>query len=134
MPEKSGFEAIPIGFEVGPLELTLDENTVRERAELIQWEEEKLISELGIVPPGATVAHHAHMKFDALPDLKVSIWAKSEHEFIKPMKVGSTITIRGRVVDKYTKRGRNYVVTEYETVDESGEVLLRSAETGLYVE
>lgn len=134
MPEKSGFEAIPIGFEVGPLELTLDEETVRERAELIQWEEEKLISELGIVPPGATVAHHAHMKFDALPDLKVSIWAKSEHEFIKPMKVGSTITIRGRVVDKYTKRGRNYVVTEYETVDESGEVLLRSAETGLYVE
>lgn len=134
MPEKSGFEAIPIGFEVGPLELTLDEETVRERAELIQWEEEKLISELGIVPPGATVAHHAHMKFDALPDLKVSIWAKSEHEFIKPMKVGSTITIRGRVVDKYTRRGRNYVVTEYETVDESGEVLLRSAETGLYVE
>lgn len=134
MPEKSGFEAIPIGFEVGPLELTLDEETVRERAELIQWEEEKLISELGIVPPGATVAYHAHMKFDALPDLKASIWAKSEHEFIKPMKVGSTITIRGRVVDKYTKRGRNYVVTEYETVDESGEVLLRSAETGLYVE
>lgn len=134
MPEKSGFEAIPIGFEVGPLELTLDEETVRERAELIQWEEERLISELGIVPPGATVAHHAHMKFDALPDLKVSIWAKSEHEFIKPMKVGSTITIRGRVVEKYTKRGRNYVVTEYETVDESGEVLLRSVETGLYVE
>lgn len=134
MPEKSGFEAIPIGFEVGPFELTLDEETVRERAELIQWEEEKLISELGTVPPGATVVHHAHMKFDALPDLKVSIWAKSEHEFIKPMKVGSTITIRGRVVDKYTKRGRNYVVTEYETLDESGEVLLRSVETGLYVE
>ena len=134
MPGKSGFEAIPIGFEVGPLELTLDEETVRERAELMRWEEEELISELGIVPPGATVAHHAHMKFDALPDLKVSIWAKSEHEFIKPMKVGSTITIRGRVVDKYTRRGRNYVVTEYETVDESGEVLLRSVETGLYVE
>ncbi len=134
MPEKSGFEAIPIGFEVGPLELTLDEETVRERAELIQWEEEKLISELGLVPPGATVADHARMKFDALPDLKASIWAKSEHEFVKPMKVGSTITIRGRVVEKYTKRGRNYVVTEYETVDESGEVLLRSVETGLYVE
>ena len=134
MPEPVGFEALPIGFEFGPFELTLDEETVKERVDLAQWEHDSLMNEFGIAPPGITISHHARMKFQALPDLKASIWAKSEHEFIKPMKIGSTITIRGKVVEKYNRRGRNYVVTEYETVDESGDVLLRSVETGLYVE
>jgi len=134
MTEATRFEAIPIGFEVGPFELTLDEETVKEKVRLAQWAEESLMNEFGIVPPGLTISHHARMKFEALPDLKASIWAKSEHEFIRPMKMGSTVTIRGKVIDKYNKRGRNYVVTEYETVDETGEVLLRSVETGVYVE
>jgi hypothetical protein len=66
--------------------------------------------------------------------MKASIWAKSEHEFIKPIKIGSKVTIRGKIIEKFEKRGRNYVISEYETVDENGEVLLRSWETGLYVE
>jgi hypothetical protein len=50
------------------------------------------------------------------------------------MKVGSRIYVRGKIVDKYVKRGRNYVVADYETVDEDGEVLMRSRETSVYVE
>ena len=50
------------------------------------------------------------------------------------MKFGSKIFIRGRVIDKYIKRGRNYMVTELETVDGAGEILMRSRETGIYVE
>ena len=134
MSEQSGFEAIPIGLEMGPMEMTLDEDTVRGRVGLVQWEASELMDKLHIAPPGVSIVQHARMKFMALPDMRVSIWAKSEHEFLKPMKVGSKIFIRGRVVDKYVKRGRNYVVCEYETVDEAGEVLLRSRETGVYVE
>ena len=134
MGEKSGFEAIPIGLEMGPLEMTLDEETVNERVGLVQWESRELVDKLHVTPPGISISQHARMKFAALPDMSVSIWAKSEHEFLKPMKVGSKIFIRGKVVDKYVKRGRNYVVSEYETVDEAGEVLLRSRETGVYVE
>jgi len=134
MGEKSGFEAIPVGMEMGPLEIVLDEATVRERVELVQWENPEPVEHLHLAPPGVTIVHHARMKFMALPDLRVSIWAKSEHEFLKPMRMGSKVFIRGRVVDKYVKRGRNYLVSEYETVDENGEVLLRSRETGVYVE
>jgi len=134
MSEKSGFEAIPIGLEMGPLEMTLDEDSVNERAGLVQWDDRELMDKFGITPPGMTIVQHARMKFMALPELRVSIWAKSEHEFLKPMKVGGKIFIRGKVVDKYVRRGRNYVVSEYETVDEPGEVLLRSRETGVYVE
>ena len=134
MSEKSGFEAIPIGLEMGPLEMTLDEETVNERVDLVQWEDRELVDKLDITPPGISISQHARMKFAALPDMSVSIWAKSEHEFLKPIKLGSKIFIRGKVIDKYVKRGRNYVVSEYETVDGAGKVLLRSRETGVYVE
>jgi len=130
---QENFEAIPIGHDLGTLEMMLDEETVRERVELVQWQAVGL-AEKGLVPPGITISHHARMKFSALPEMRVSIWSKSEQEFMKPMKAGSRVFIRGRIVDKYVKRGRNYLVTELETTDESGEVLLRSRETGVYVE
>jgi len=134
MSDTLGFEDIPIGMEMGPLEVTLDENTVSERIKIIQWENKDILDKPGIVPPGILIDQHARMKFAALPDMRASIWAKSEHEFLKPMKFGSKVVIRGKVVEKYVKRGRGYVVCKYETVDETGDVLLRSRETGLYVE
>jgi len=133
MSSQENFEAIRIGQDLGTLEITLDEETVRNRVDLVQWQAGGLAEE-GLVPPGITISQHARMKFDALPAMRVSIWAKSEQEFLKPMEAGGKVFIRGRIVDKYTRRGRNYIVTELETTDESGEVLLRSRETGVYVE
>jgi len=127
------FEAIIIGQDMGTFEMILDEETVKDRIGLAQWQAGGLV-EKKLAPPGLTISYHARMKFDALPQMRVSIWAKSEQEFLKPMKIGSKIFIRGKIVDKYTRRGRNYMVTELETTDESGEVLLRSRETGVYVE
>ncbi len=134
MSEKSSWEALPIGLQMGPLEIVLDNKTVKERTELVQWENREPLDKLGFAPPGITIANHALMKFTAWPDLRASIWAKSEHEFLRPMKVGNRIYIRGKIVDKYVKRNRNYVVADYETVDEDGEVLMRSRETAVYVE
>ena len=134
MSEKSAFESTSIGADLGTLEVTLDENTVNDRLQLVQWEAIELIDKLRTAPPGVTIHQHPRMKFDKSPTLRAAIWAKSEHEFLKPMKIGTRVTIRGRVVDKYVKRGRNYVVSEYETVDETGEVLMRSRETGIHVE
>jgi acyl dehydratase len=133
MGSEENYEAIPIGMDLGTFEMTLDEETVKKRIELVQWQARGL-AEKGFAPPGLTISHHARMKFEALPEMRVSIWAKSEQEFLKPMKLGSKIFISGKVVDKYVKRGRNYLVTDLETVDEAGEVLLRSRETAVYVE
>ncbi len=134
MKEKSGFEAFTVGKEMVPFEMTLDEDTVNDRAGLVQWEAGEVMEKYHTAPPGISIAHHARMKFMTFSDLRASIWAKSEHEFIKPMKIGSKIFIRGKIVEKYVKRGRYHVVSEYETVDEAGDVLLRSRETGVYVE
>lgn len=134
MSEKSDFESIPVGLDFGTLEMALDEDTVNDRMELVQWGAKELVEKLHMAPPGMTISQHARMKFMKFPDLRASIWAKSEHEFLKPMKVGSKVSIRGKIVDKYVKRDRNYVVSEFETVDESGEVLMRSRETSVHVE
>ena len=133
MSEKSGFEAIPIGLEMGPVEVTLDEALISERVRLYQWEARELFDKQGIVPPGMTIVQHPMLRFKTFPELRAAIWAKSEHEFLKPMKAGSKIFVRGKITDKYVKRGRNYVVSEFETVDEAGEVLLRSRETGIHI-
>ena len=134
MKEKSGFEAFSVGKEMVPFEMTLDEDTVNERVGLVQWEAGEVMEKFHMAPPGISIVHHARMKFMTFSDLRASIWAKSEHEFLKPMKIGSKIFIRGKIVETYVKRARYYVVTEYETVDEAREVLLRSRETGVYVE
>ncbi len=131
---QANFDAIPIGLELGPVEVTLDEETVGDRVRLVQWQTTEPVDDLHVAPPGITISQHSRMKFEAIPAMRVSIWAKSEHEFLKPMKLGSKVTIRGRVTEKYIKRDRRYAVTELETVDENGEVLMRSRETGVYVE
>ena len=134
MSEKSDYELIPVGLDLGTLEISLSEDNVNHRAGLVQWEARELIDKLQLAPPGISIAQHARMKYAKFPDLRASIWAKSEHEFIKPMKIGGKIFIRGKIVDKYIKRGRNYVVTELETVDEAGDVLMKSRETSIHVE
>lgn len=52
--------------------------------------------------------------------------AKMQFEFLEPVRVGMRVRSYGRVADKYEKRGRHYMVTEFETRDEeSGAVLTR---------
>jgi acyl dehydratase len=52
--------------------------------------------------------------------------AKMQFEFVEPIRVGMRVRTRGKVIDKYERRGRHYMVTEFETKEEaSGTVLTR---------
>jgi len=52
--------------------------------------------------------------------------AKMHFEFVEPIRVGMRVRTRGKVIDKYEKRGRHYMATEFETRDEeNGTVLTR---------
>jgi len=134
MGKKPGFQAITIGQDLGTMEMTLDKKTINDWAVLVQWHIRELIDNLQIVPPGMSIEQHPRMEFAKFSDLRAGIWAKSEHEFLKPIRVGSKVFIHGKIIDKYVKRRRNYVVAEYETLDEVGEVVMRSRETGIYLE
>jgi len=134
MADIKGYDDIPIGMVLGPMEIDMGAKAVRERCDLVQWEDRESFADQGIAPPGLTIVNHAKLKFQCLPNMKSSIWAKSEHEFIKPFKVGGKVILEGKVTEKYMKRNRRYVVCEYETRDEAGELLMKSRETGVYVE
>lgn len=65
------------------------------------------VQQKGINPPGAVVH------------------AKHEYEFINPLKVGKKLRMTGKPVEKYSRRGRNWIVTEHLVVDEDGKEIVR---------
>jgi acyl-coenzyme A thioesterase PaaI-like protein len=49
-----------------------------------------------------------------------------EFEFVEPLRVGMRVRTHGKVIDKYEKRGRHYMVTQFETREEqTGKLLVR---------
>ena len=52
--------------------------------------------------------------------------AKMQFEFLEPLRVGMRVRSYGKILDKYEKRERHYMVTQFETREEaSGKVLVR---------
>jgi len=51
--------------------------------------------------------------------------AKMAFQFLEPIRPGVRVRSRGKVIDKYERRGKPYMVTEFVTEDEAGVVLVR---------
>ena len=61
-----------------------------------------------------------------LKNLFGNLHAQQDWELFSPILVGSTVRTRSTIIDRYDKRGRNYVVNETDVVDaESGQLLVR---------
>ena len=88
---------------------------------------------------GGQVAHPTLMANQALHlrhskyIVHAGLHAKMEFDFIEPVRPGMRVRSRGRVIDKYEKRGRQYMVTEYVTEDECGTALVRGQFTQMLI-
>src|SRR5213080_1443749 len=84
------------------------------------------------VPTGAwapALAYHSECYRDLswyLPNLIGNLHARQEWELFQPLRVGMTVRSRTTVVDRYRRRGRNYVVAEVLLTDAEGRWLQRS--------
>ena len=83
-------------------------------------------------PFGGTITHPVLMGNQALfmrhgkYIVPAGLHAKMQYEFVEPLRVGMRVRSRGKLIDKYEKRGRHYMVTAFETRDEeTGTVLVR---------
>jgi acyl dehydratase len=82
-------------------------------------------------PFGGPIAHPTLLGNQALRlrhsryIVHAGLHARMEFEFREPIRPGVRVRSRGRVVDKYERRGKPYMVTEFETADEDGTVLVR---------
>ena len=90
-------------------------------------------------PFGGPVAHPTLLGNQALRlrhsryTVPGGLHAKMEFEFVEPIRPGARVRSRGRVIDKYERRGKPYMVTEYETCDEHGTVLVRGQFTQMLI-
>lgn len=77
-----------------------------------------------IAPPGLVAFLHYR-----LPRTRYhcdgSVHAKHECEHVAPALVGSRITMRGRLADKYVRRGRAYALIAFESRDQDGRLICR---------
>jgi len=82
-------------------------------------------------PFGGPVAHPTLLANQALRlrhsryIVPAGLHAKMEFEFLEPIRPGVRARSRGTVIDKYERRGKPYMVTEFSTADEQGTVLVR---------
>lgn len=52
--------------------------------------------------------------------------AAMQFEFVEPIRAGMRVRTRGKVLDKYERRGKHYMVTQFVTTEEdTGQVLVR---------
>jgi acyl dehydratase len=93
----------------------------------------------GPSPFGGPVAHPTLMANQALHlrhgkyIVHAGLHAKMEFTFLQPIEPGMRVRSRGRVIDKYERRGRQYMVTEYVTEDRAGTPLVRGQFTQMLI-
>jgi acyl dehydratase len=66
--------------------------------------------------------------------ITAGLHAKMQFEFLEPLRPGMRVRTHGKVLDKYERRDRHYMVTQFETRDEeTGAVLVRGQFTQMFI-
>ena len=130
MSTRIDFNAVVLNEELGPVTYRTDAKVAADYVR--DWDDPNPLysegSALGrpLLPP----AHMAGLACFALLspryDASGTLNAQSEHENLKAVPVGETLTVRGRIIDKFVRRGLEYIVVQSETYDGAGEVMRRS--------
>lgn len=118
------FDSIVVGEELGPVDYDVTEEVVRQYC--ADWSDSNPWY-TGPSPFGGPVAPPAVMagltgfrllgsKFNA----RATIGAQTAHRNLAPLPVGQRMTTKGRIADKYVKRGLEYVVITSTSYGEDG--------------
>jgi acyl dehydratase len=79
--------------------------------------------------PGNQALHMRHGKYI----VHAGLHARMEFNFLEPVRPGMRVQSRGRLIDKYERRGKQYMVTEFVTEDASGTPLVRGQFTQMLI-
>jgi acyl dehydratase len=93
----------------------------------------------GASPFGGPVAHPTMLGNQALHlrhsryTVHAGLHAKMEFQFLQPVRPGMRVRSRGKVIDKYQRRGKPYMVTEFVTETSDGTPLVRGQFTQMLI-
>lgn len=83
-------------------------------------------------PFGGPIVHHTMLDGSPMTSMMQRweypfgfVHAMQETEFLNPCLLGKRVQVRGRIADKYVKRGKGYIVVEALCVDEDGVEIMR---------
>ncbi|MEX0786053.1 MAG: MaoC family dehydratase N-terminal domain-containing protein, partial [Dehalococcoidia bacterium] len=126
---------IPVGLDLGGREHVITPDIVAHYADSVDdhhpWYDGP--TPFGAGPEGAAVApalvlHSEVYRYESwyLPNVWGNLHARQEWELFAPIMVGDHVTTRATIVDRYIKRGRDYVVNEVQLFGPEGRLLQRS--------
>ena len=125
------FEDLPIGEEFAD-EYVLTPDLARDYAEGIAdanpWYIEHSPFGGPVANPILIVAQHARL-FKTKYITAGNVHTRHETQFLNPARIGKVIKVYGKLVEKYLKRGREYLVMECRSVDEDGIEICRDRRT-----
>jgi acyl dehydratase len=123
------YEALTVGEELDSDDFTIKPEDVDTFAYAIDDHHPWFLKDS---PFGGPIAHPTLLGNQALLMrhnkyiVPAGLHAKMQFEFVEPLRVGMRVRSYGKIIDKYEKRGRHYMVTEFETREEAtGKVLVR---------
>jgi acyl dehydratase len=134
MRKRFDYETIEIGEILGQKDVLITDEMVQTSAHAIEsarpWYYEDSPFGGRIAPPTIfdndtlNILDEKYQRFG-------SIHAKQAWEFKNPLRVGKRVSLTVKVIDKYIKRERPYLIMELVAVDEDGVEICRSVHTSL---
>lgn len=124
MSKEIPFESVVVGETLGPIEYVVTMEDVRKYCD--DWEDPNPMyldsSPFGapIVPPAFRAGLDSFRLLGTRYDSHATLGYSTAHQFLNPVTIGKRLIVTGKLVDKYVKRGIEYVIIEYTTVDEDG--------------
>jgi len=126
----AGKDEVYVGLDCGRREYVISPQMVQEYADAIQDHHPWYFNSSPFGGPVApALVRHSEVYVDRrwyLPNIYGNLHAKQEWELFAPISVGEHITAHSLVVDRYIKRGRDYVVNEVLFIGDDGRVRVRS--------
>ena len=111
------FEDVVVGEALGSYEYTLTEEQFQRFRESVEWPD-------GTYPTIAVKHDATSLKAKYAPGGSAN--ARQVMEFFNPPIPGKKIKVTGKLIDKYIRRDKPYIVIQAEAVDEDGRLIERT--------
>ena len=140
MCKKVRTDTMKVGEEMEPLVFAVTPELNECYLDALEDHHPRYMQETGsgespMVHPSLLIGHCGSRQSPSnyLPSGIGGVMTKEEIEFLNPGRVGKTFKVSWKVVDKYKKRDRPYMVREISVVDEDGTQILRLMTTSTFM-
>jgi acyl dehydratase len=131
------WENLAVNEEFGPLEVVISDHAAKSYAYALDDYHPWYLRDSalgGPIAPSALLTRALldlmYLEYDAVRLRALHV--RQELQMFGTVKVGQRLTLRGRVMDKFMKRGEPYVVLAAEAAADDGEPLIRTKQTELF--